>query len=42
MTLLADVFPKLPNSKEIFREMSKRSRIGRPLGKRYGKRPKHC
>ena len=33
-TLIAYVFPKLPTTKEVLREMSKRSRLRGPLDRR--------
>ena len=38
MTLLAYVFPKLPTTKYVLREMSKRSPLREPLDRRHGKR----
>ena len=37
-TFIAYVFPKLPNTKNVLREMSKSSRFREPLDKRHGKR----
>ena len=37
MTLLAYVFPKLPTTKDVLRQMAKRSRLRWPLDMRYGK-----
>ena len=39
MTLIADVFPKLGNPKNLVRSMSKKSRFKGYLGKQHGKRP---
>ena len=36
--LIAYVFPKLPNTKNVLRQMSKSSRFREPLDKRHGKR----
>ena len=38
MTLIADLFPKLPTTKDVLRSMSKRSRLRGPLDTRHGKR----
>ena len=38
MTLIAYVFPKLTTTKNVFRQMSKRTRFRKPLDKRHGKR----
>ena len=38
MTLIAYVFPKLPITKNVLRQMSKSSRFREPLEKRHGKR----
>ena len=38
MTLLAYVFPKLPTTKYVLREMSKSSRLREPLDRPHGKR----
>ena len=38
MTLIAYVFPKLPTTKNLLRQMSKISGLGEPLDKRHGKR----
>ena len=37
MTLIAYVFPKLPTTKNVLRQMSKRSRFREPLDRRHGK-----
>ena len=37
MTLIADVFPKLPTTKDMLRSMSKRSRLRGDLERRHGK-----
>ena len=37
MTLLAYVFPKLPTTKNVLRQMSKSSRFREPLDMRHGK-----
>ena len=37
-TFIAYVFPKLPNTKNVLREMSKSSCFREPLDKRHGKR----
>ena len=37
MTLIAYVFTKLPTTKDVLREMSKRSRLREPLARRHGK-----
>ena len=38
MTLIAYVFPKLPTTKNVVRQMSKSSRFREPLDRRHGKR----
>ena len=38
MTLIAYVFPKLPTTKNVLRQMSKSSRFREPLDWRHGKR----
>ena len=38
MTIIAYVFPKLPTTKDVLREMPNRSRLRRPLDMRHGKR----
>ena len=38
MTLIAYVFPKLPTTKDVLREMPKNSRLRGPLDMRHGKR----
>ena len=38
MTLIAYVFPKLPTTKNVLRQMPKSSRFREPLDKRHGKR----
>ena len=38
MTLIAYVFPKLPTTKNVLRQMSKSSRLREPLDRRHGKR----
>ena len=38
MTLIAYVFPKLPTSKSVLRQMSKSSRFREPLHRGHGKR----
>ena len=38
MTLIAYVFPKLTTTKNVLRQMSKRSRFREPLDKRHGER----
>ena len=38
MTLIAYVFPKLPTTKTLLRQMSKSSRFREPLDRRHGKR----
>ena len=40
MTLIAYVFPKLPTTKDVIREMSNRSSLREPLQRRHGKRAK--
>ena len=37
MTLIADVFLKLPTTKDVLRSMSKRSHLRGPLDMRHGK-----
>ena len=37
MTLIAYVFPKLPTTKNLLRQMSKSSRFREPLDRRHGK-----
>ena len=37
MTLIAYVFPKLPNTKNVLREMSKSFRFREPIDRRHGK-----
>ena len=38
MTLIAYVFPKLPTTKTLLRQMPKSSRFREPLDRRHGKR----
>ena len=38
MTLIAYVFPKLPTTKNVLRQMSKSSRFREPVDWRHGKR----
>ena len=38
MTLIAYVFPKLPTTKDVLREITKNSRLRGPLDMRHGKR----
>ena len=38
MTLIAYVFPKLPTTKNVLRQMSKSSRFREPVDSRHGKR----
>ena len=38
ISLIAYVFPKLTTTKNVLRQMSKRSRFREPLDKRHGKR----
>ena len=38
MTLIAYVFPKLPTTKNVLRQMSKSSCLREPLDRRHGKR----
>ena len=38
MTFIAYVFPKLPTTKNLLRQMSKSSRFREPLERRHGKR----
>ena len=40
MTLIAYVFPKLPTTKDVLRQMSKNSRLRGPLDRRHGKNSK--
>ena len=40
MTLIAYVFPKLPTTKDVLREMSKNSGLRGPLDRRHGKQSK--
>ena len=40
MTLIADVFSKLPTPKNLVRSMPKKSRFGRSFRKQHGKRTK--
>ena len=37
MTLIAYVFPKLPTTKNVLRQISKSSRFREPLDRRHGK-----
>ena len=37
VTLIAYVFPKLPTTKNVLRQMSKSSRFREPLDRRHGK-----
>ena len=37
MTLIAYVFPKLPTTKNLLKQMSKRSRFREPVDRRHGK-----
>ena len=37
MTLIAYLFPKLPNTKNVLRQMSQSSRLREPVDKRHGK-----
>ena len=37
MTLIAYVFPKLPTTKNVLRQMSKSSRFREPVDRRHGK-----
>ena len=37
MTLIAYVFPKLPTTKNVLRQMSKSSRFREPVHRRHGK-----
>ena len=39
MMLIAYVFPKLPTTKNVLRQMSKSSRFREPVDWRHGKRP---
>ena len=36
-TIIAYVFPKLPTTKNLLRQMSKSSRFREPVGRRHGK-----
>ena len=36
-TFIAYVFPKLPTTKNVLRQMSKSSRFREPVGRRHGK-----
>ena len=38
MTLISYVFPKLPTTKNVLRQMSKSSRFREPVDRRHGKR----
>ena len=38
MTLIAYVFPKLPTTKSVLRQMCKSSRFREPVDRRHGKR----
>ena len=38
MTLIAYVFPKLPTTKNLLRQMSKSSRFREPVDRRHGKK----
>ena len=38
MTLIPYVFPKLPTTKNVLRQMSKSSRFREPVDRRHGKR----
>ena len=38
MTLIVYVFPKLPTTKNLLRQMSKSSRFREPVDRRHGKR----
>ena len=38
MTLIAYVFPKLPTTKDVLRQMSKNSHFREPLDREHGKR----
>ena len=38
MTLIAYVFPKLPTTKNVLRQMSRSSRFREPVDRRHGKR----
>ena len=40
MTLIAYVFPKLPTTKNVLRQMSKGFRFREPVDRRHGKRAK--
>ena len=37
MTLIADLFPKLRTSENVFRYMSKKSRLKGPFDRQHGK-----
>ena len=37
MTLIAYLFPKLPNTKNVLRQMSQSSRFREPVDRRHGK-----
>ena len=37
MTLIAYVFPKIPTTKNVLRQMSKSSRFSEPVDRRHGK-----
>ena len=37
MTLIAYVFPKLPTTKNVLRQMSKSSRFRKPVDRQHGK-----
>ena len=41
MTLIAYVFPKLPTTKNLLRQMSKSSRFREPVDRRHGKYTEH-
>ena len=41
MPRLADVFPKVCTTKEVFRLMSEKSRLRNAFDKLHGKQPKH-
>ena len=38
MTVIADVFPKLPSPKKVIRKVSVKSRFRGPYDKKHGKR----
>ena len=42
MTLIADVFPKLPTPKNLVRSMPKKSRFRGPTKSNMVNTPKHC